>query len=77
MQDSIRLAILKRAWELAGGGSKLSHWVGVTSDDLDAMLAEKMEIPQWLFLRLVDYIVEGIHYTPALDADGDAPGARS
>jgi hypothetical protein len=58
LKDSIQPAALRRAMTLAGGVSFLSHKLGITANDLDAMLQHREPVPHWVFLRAVDYLNE-------------------
>jgi hypothetical protein len=62
----VRLATLKMARDFAGGVSYLGRRVGVGANALDAMLTEREEIPQWVFLAAVDFLLE-------LDPDTSVP----
>ena len=53
-----QLAILKHARDAANGVSYLSRDVGLGADYLDAMLQEREPIPEWVFLRVMDYLIQ-------------------
>jgi hypothetical protein len=57
-QISIQQATLYRARDLAGGVTHLSRALLVGMNELDDMLHDRMQIPNWLFLRAVDYVNE-------------------
>jgi len=57
-KDSLQQATLRRAMTLAGGVSFLSHELGITANDLDAMLQQREPVPHWVFLRAIDYLNE-------------------
>ena len=57
-KSSIQLAALKRCRDLAGGVSFLARKIGIGSDSLDGMLHENEPIPDWIFLRAVDFLNE-------------------
>ncbi len=58
MKESLQQVALRRARDLAGGVSYLSHKLGVSAHDLDAMMHGTEGIPTWVFLRAVDFINE-------------------
>jgi hypothetical protein len=55
---SLQLVALRRARDLAGGVSLLARKMGIGAYMLDDMLHDKEPIPQWVFLRAVDFINE-------------------
>jgi hypothetical protein len=54
--QSIQVASLSRARDLAGGVSYLARKLGVGANSLDAMLVGREEMPFWVFLRAIDFI---------------------
>lgn len=64
---NLQLAMLKKARDVAGGVSFLARHVGLSTDYLEAMLHEREEIPQWVFLRLVDYFISADGNVPSTD----------
>jgi hypothetical protein len=62
----IRIAVLKRARDLAGGVSYLARHVGIGAGALDMMLHGIEETPAWVFLRAMDFIqdAEAAHAVP-------------
>ncbi len=57
-KTTLQVAALKRARDLAGGVTYLARKLGIDSNSLDDMIQEKDGIPQWIFLRAVDFINE-------------------
>jgi hypothetical protein len=55
-KETVQQATLRLARDLAGGVSYLSRHLGVTANDLDAMITGRDAIPNWVFLRAADYI---------------------
>lgn len=53
-----QLAVLKHARDVADGVTYLSQDVGLGADYLDAMLQEREPIPEWVFLRVMDYLIK-------------------
>ena len=49
---------------MAGGVTFLSHAVNVTAKDLDDFLHGREPIPEWLFLRVLDYLNEVGRFDP-------------
>ncbi len=58
LKETLQQVALRRARDLAGGVSYLSHRLGVSAHDLDAMMHGTEQIPTWVFLRAVDFINE-------------------
>jgi hypothetical protein len=55
-QLSLQQAAIRRAMDLAGGVSHLARALQVSADDLDAFMAGRQAVPNWLFLRTVDFL---------------------
>src|SRR5205823_6555906 len=55
---TVQQVALRHARDLAGGISFLARRIGVPADTLDAMVHGRESIPNWIFLRTVDYINE-------------------
>jgi hypothetical protein len=53
-----QLAVLKHARDAADGVTYLARDVGLGADFLDAMLQEREPIPEWVFLRVMDYLIQ-------------------
>ena len=53
---AVRRAGIERCRDLAGGVSFLARKIGIGSNSLDSMLHEKEPIPDWIFLRAVDFL---------------------
>jgi DNA-binding transcriptional regulator YdaS (Cro superfamily) len=58
MAESVQLATLRRALELAGSAFVLARKVGLSSQSIFAMLEGTEAVPSWAFLRVADYINE-------------------
>lgn len=71
---SLQRAVLHRARDLSGGVSNLSKHIQISSNDLDDMLHDRAPIPNWVFLRAVDYVNE--HETSASGPLGAPPGVK-
>jgi len=56
--ESVQLATLRRAFELAGSSFALARALGLGASSLMAMLAGDEAVPTWVFLRAADYINE-------------------
>ena len=56
--------VLRRARDLAGGVSLLSHKIGVRALDLDHFIQGHEPIPQWLLLRALDFLGEAEDRVP-------------
>jgi len=67
MADTVQDATLSRALELAGGLGNLASATGVSGRHLYRAL-ETHDIPDWLFLKVVDFINRVEAYRPELDA---------
>jgi len=57
MAESVQLHLLRRAVQLSGGMADLSRDLGMGASEISRMLASA-EVPQWMFLRLADYMNE-------------------
>jgi hypothetical protein len=57
-QLSLQQAALKRAIDLVGGVSQLGLALEVAANDLDIFMAGREATPNWLFLRVVDFLNE-------------------
>ena len=55
-EETVQQATLRRARDLAGGVSLLAHKVGVSANDLDAMMHGLKRTPSWVLLRVADFI---------------------
>jgi hypothetical protein len=55
MAETVQHATLRRALELAGGLRNLASATGVTGGLIYKAL-ESQDVPDWLFLRLADFI---------------------
>jgi DNA-binding transcriptional regulator YiaG len=55
--QTIHTRALRRAQEILGGNERLRDYLGVSEDDLSAW-AQQCELPQNVFLRLVDLITQ-------------------
>jgi hypothetical protein len=69
--QTMEQVVLRRARDLAGGVSHLSHKIGVRALDLDTFIQGHEPIPRWLFLRALDFLGE------AEDASEAPPGFPS
>jgi hypothetical protein len=58
MADTVQLATLRHALDIAGDVFELSRRVGPGPQSLLAMLRGDEAIPTWVFLRVADYINE-------------------
>jgi hypothetical protein len=58
-KETIHQVALRRARDLAGGVTYLSHQIGVRANDLDDFIHGKERVPEWLFLRVIDYLQAG------------------
>ena len=67
-KKSLQQAALHVARDLAGGVTYLSRKLGIGVNSLDAMLHGREDIPEWVFLRAVDFVNE------ERDADFVPPG---
>ena len=56
MAETVQIATLKRALEIAGDITELSTRVGPGVESLLAMLRGEVAIETWVFLRAVNYI---------------------
>jgi hypothetical protein len=65
---------LHRARDVAGGVSYLSKTIQISAIDLDDMLHGRAAIPNWVFLRAVDYV--NAHETSPEGPLGAPPGAK-
>jgi hypothetical protein len=55
-KESVQQATLRRARDLAGGVTFLERKLGVGAQSLDAMIQGKVAVPNWIFIRAVDFI---------------------
>jgi hypothetical protein len=58
MAETVQLATLRHALDIAGDVFELSRRIGPGARSLLAMLRGDEEIPMWVFLRMVDYVNE-------------------
>jgi hypothetical protein len=55
--DTRTLALI-RAARILGGPQALAEYLGASHQSVRAMLAESLPVPQWVFLKVVDVIVD-------------------
>jgi hypothetical protein len=55
--QALRLRALVRAAELCGGAKPLADHLGITARGMRAMLAGLTDVPEGVFLRVVDVLI--------------------
>ena len=78
MAETVQIATLKRALEIAGDIAELSTRVGSGVESLRAMLRGEVAIENWVFLRAVNYInreLAELHRVQSFDYH-DGPDTR-
>jgi hypothetical protein len=72
---TIQRATLHRARDLAGGVTFLARKLQIPTNEVDDMLHGRAPIPNWVFLRAVDYVNE--HETNPAGPLGSPPGMQA
>jgi hypothetical protein len=74
MAPSIHIRALNKAIEVSGGRKELAARLEIKAADIEKWLAGKAEIPEKVFLRIVDVIIDEL---TGWDSDpGDPPAPR-
>ena len=57
MDRELRMTVLRRAADIAGGSSALQHRLMVEPHALELWLSGRATVPEWVFLVAVDLVV--------------------
>ncbi len=57
MDRELRMTVLRRAADIAGGSSALQQRLGVEQHALELWLSGRATVPEWVFMQAVDLVV--------------------
>ena len=57
MDRELRMTVLRRAMDIAGGSSALQQRLGVEQHALELWLSGRATVPEWVFMLAVDLVV--------------------